>query len=102
MEIDPEKHKLLMVDMLHAFKTLESQLLAHKMVLHALKLYHSLDQEEMDQALEISLNSPALQKMMNKKYDEGVEMLIKQFDAAILEEELSKWLRDWKRQSPPN
>jgi hypothetical protein len=101
MEIDPEKHKELMIYTMKMFKALETQLLAQTMVLHSLKIYHSAH-AEIDQALELAANSPALQQMMDAKYDSAVERLAKQFDQAIGEEELSKWMREWKPQDPPN
>lgn len=101
MKIDPEKHKQLMISAFSIFKKLESQILAYRMVFHALKTFHP-DLPDLDEALELSLNSESLQKVMNAKYDPAVEMLTKRFDEAALESDLEQWLRDWKPTGPKN
>jgi hypothetical protein len=101
MQVDPEKHKDLMVYMMGLFKSLETQLLAYQMFVHALKVLFPADYQVIDDTLQQALDSPALQQVMNQKYDAAVEMLKKRFDEAILDEELSKWIRDWKQQTPP-
>ena len=66
MEIDERKYKKLIIEIIAAFKKLDTELLAHKMVFEALIKPHYSDAEH---SLESAINNPRIQKIMREKYD---------------------------------
>lgn len=99
MEIDERKYKKLIIEIIAAFKKLDTELLAHKMVFEALIKPHYSDAEH---SLESAINNPRIQKIMREKYDLPLERLLKQVDESVRKNSLLKWVEEWKPSGPVN
>jgi hypothetical protein len=102
MKMDPEKLKALAKITIENFKGLETELMAYRMVFHGLKTFDPSQAPALDQAFQISLNSPVLQKQMYEKYDVTLEKFLKQVDEGSQDQDPLQWFRDWKAEGPKN
>lgn len=84
------------------FKSLETQLIAYRMVFLAVKILDKQQSEILEQSFQQAVNSPELAKQMYEKYDVVLEQVLARVDEASAEEDLLKWIREWKPQNPPN
>ncbi len=101
MEIAPEKAKKIIGFIFVHFKALESEILAQRLVLFGLKVLLD-DPGEIERGLEQARQSPALQQVMNEKYDAELERLLRLVDQAKWDQEFSKWIASWKPKGPPD
>jgi len=100
MEIDIEKFKRLLGYVFQSFKALETELLAYRVVFHAMT--RSSPNLRVDEMFERARSSAQIQEVMNRKYDEPMERFQKIVDQAASDQELLKWFQDWKPQGPTN
>jgi len=101
MEVNPEKFKNALRFTIGKFKELDSELLAHRLVLLWVKEKYGIH-AEVDLALSQTLDSPQVQQTMHQKYDVTLEKLLEQFDEANLEKGILEWFQKWKPQGPVN
>ena len=102
MEIDPEKLKAAMRYTIQNLKALDSELMAYRIVLRAVRAYLDPDLN-LDEALELTRNSESLRQLMDQKYDATTEkFLSRTIDQESLSQDLYEWLEKWKPEGPPN
>lgn len=101
MEIDPEKLKAAMRYTIQNLKALDSELLAYRIVLQAVRAYLGPDLN-LDEALELTRNSESLRQLMDQKYDATTEKFFSRIDQESLSQDLYEWLEKWKPEGPQN
>ncbi len=100
MEIDAEKFKDFVVFSFEKLRELETELLAHQIVLFTINVVSP--EAMVNESLEMARKHPALQRKMKEKYDAIVEGCRKHIDASTLDQEVSKWILKWKQTGPVN
>jgi hypothetical protein len=102
MELNTKKYRAFMQHLAKTFKGLESELLAYRTVFAALKMAHFEEASVLDQAFQQVLSCPGLRKWMDEKYDPVLEKLLERIDESTMDQELLKWLQEWKPEGPIN
>ena len=99
MEIDNEKLKRFIVEMMASFKDLETETMATRAVIFSLAMLYGLGDPEV--LIQTARNAPNIQKAMNDKYDAPREAFLAQFDkAAEMNDKILEFLRLWKPEGP--
>ena len=101
-ELNVEKYKKLVSFITTNFKALETELLIYRAAFAGLKVVDPSQSHFLDLTLQTARNSSAIQKVMNDKYDAALEQFLKQLDASAQEEDLLKWMQNWKPETPVN
>ena len=100
MEIDAQKYKDFVIFVFAELKELETELLAHKALVHAVNLRHP--ELELHASLDAMLNSPQVQEQMNRKYDPILERIRERLDLTTLDQVVDELILKWKRTDPVN
>lgn len=96
MEIDRRKFRNSIIKVMTGFKQLETELLAHRLLVHALNFQYS----DVEETLEVARNSVQVQEMMRQKYDVPLEAVLKRFDESSPGQDLFGWIQEWKPSGP--
>jgi hypothetical protein len=99
MEIDSEKLKQVILELMDQFKELEAEILALRVVIRSLSLQFNIpvDDSALESLLQSAKNNPLIQKMMFDKYDAPRAEFLSQFDkGAETSEKFAEFLRSWK------
>ena len=100
MDIDNEKLKQFLVEMMAQFKELETEIMATRAVILSLSIMYGITDPEA--LIQTARNAPKIQKAMADKYDAPREEFLMQFDkAAEMNEKIQEFLRLWKPKGPP-
>jgi chromosome segregation ATPase len=94
-EIDKEKVKQFFEILLKEFKTLETELVAHRKVIEALKRQYS----DLDDSLELARKNPDILRAMDKKYEGILKSWNSQLDQM---KSVDEFFREWKPKGPIN
>jgi hypothetical protein len=98
MDIDKEKLKTFIVEMMASFKELETEIMAAKAVILSFTIAYGGNLEAL---METARKAPMIQKMMADKYDAPREEFLARLDKAEMNETILEYLRLWKPQGPP-
>jgi len=99
MDIDNEKLKHFIMEIMGNFKELETEILAAKAVILALTVAYDLGNPEV--LIQTARNAPKIRQMMADKYDAPREEFLARFDrAAEMNDTILEYLRLWKPEGP--
>lgn len=98
MEIDPEKLKRQTKYFLGIIKSLETEVVAYRVLFHVLRQNEAVPY--LDEGLQLAKNKAA--EGMDQKYNQLSERLLRTVDQVDLDQELAKFLKEWNPEGPAN
>jgi hypothetical protein len=92
----PEKFKRIVTILLNVIKELETELVAHRMIVLAASRVDDMP----DLGLLLQLAKPLAAQGMDQKYDDMKEKLLHIIDQGVFDQEVEEFLKSWKPEGP--